>query len=86
MSPGVGLLELEDAVELRVGRGQNWKVRRRHWKAGSDRNLGGGSLKGCSSGSVCARKTGGRRALQRSLGRSAWCLWQCSLFPRRAGG
>ena len=37
--------------------------------AGPDRNLGGGSLKGCASGSAQARKTGGRQR-ERCLGRS----------------
>ena len=70
-----GQLELEDALELRVGR-------LRYWTAGSDRNLGGGSPKGCASGGVCAQKTGGRQR-NWSLGLSGLCLQRC---PSSLGG
>lgn len=53
-SAGMGLLELEDALELGVGRRRNWTAGRRHATRGSPGFWGGGSLQGCASGCVRA--------------------------------
>ena len=69
-----GQLELEDALELRVGR-------LRYWTAGSDPNLGGGSPKGV----LVAASARGKQVVASnwSLGLSGLCLQRC---PRWAGG
>lgn len=86
-SAGMGLLELEDALELGVGRRRNWTARRRHATRGSPGFWRGGSLQGCAE---WLRPLAENRWSPGAIGPSGRSglspTAAVSLFPRLAGG